>query len=75
MRIDAYTDQLLATTLSSFSEKNSAWKGRKQVPKFQLARFSKSLPAGHVFKLLLLNFSDEGQRYFGGTFAKCVTAQ
>jgi hypothetical protein len=61
MSIDAYTDQLLATTLSSFSEKNSAWKGGKQVPKFQLARFSKSLPAGYIFKLLLLNFSDEGQ--------------
>jgi hypothetical protein len=61
MSMDAYTDHVLATTVSPFSEENSAWKGGKKAPKFQLARFSKPLPAGYVFKFLVLNFSGEAQ--------------
>ncbi len=59
--MDAYTDHLLATTLSSFPEKNNFWKGGEKVPKFQLACFSESLPAGYVFKFLVVNFTEEGQ--------------
>jgi hypothetical protein len=61
MSMGAYTDCLLATTISSFPESDSAWKGGKRTPRFQLARFSRSLPVGHVFKPMVVNFSSVGQ--------------
>jgi hypothetical protein len=60
MNMNAYTDYLLATTISSFPERNSAWEQGKKAPKFQLARFSQ-LPTGFVFKLLVVNITGVGQ--------------
>jgi hypothetical protein len=60
MSMNAYTDYLLATTISSFPERNSAWQQGKKAPKFQLARFSQ-LPAGFIFKLLVVNLTGAGQ--------------
>jgi hypothetical protein len=61
MSMGAYTDRLLATTISSFPERGSAWKGGRKAPRYQLARFSRSRPTGHVFKPMVVNFPGVGQ--------------
>jgi hypothetical protein len=60
MSMNAYTDYLLATTISSIPVRNSAWEQGKKAPKFQLSR-SSQLPTSFVFKLLVVNLTGTGQ--------------